>query len=84
MCPRSFLTIYTNGNLILNFGWLQGSSIAETARDRFAELIRESKSIKVQDDYVKKYPNYAFDDWAWHSTKIITALKKLLAEFREV
>jgi hypothetical protein len=83
ICPRSLLTIYSNGNMALNFGWINGSDIAEKARDYFAELIREKVGIRVQDDYMKKYPGYPITEWAPHMMDVVEVLKQLLAEFRE-
>jgi hypothetical protein len=83
ICPRSFLTIFSNGNMSLNFGWLNSSNIAEKARDRFAELIKEKTEIKVQNDYIKKYLSYSMAEWAPYAPVISEILKQLLAELRE-
>jgi hypothetical protein len=82
ICPRSFLTIWSNGNLALNFGWISGSDIAEKARDRFAELIREKSGMKVHEDYIKKYLSYSMVEWAPQVTNLIEVLKQILSEFR--
>jgi hypothetical protein len=82
ICPRSLLTIWSNGNMALNFGWLSGSDITEKARDRFAELIREKAGIKLPDDYVKKYLSYPMAEWAPKAADITDVLKQLLAEYQ--
>lgn len=83
ICPRSLLTIWSDGNMALNFGWINGSDIAEKARDRFAELMREKAGIKVQDDYVKKNISYPMAEWAPQAADIVAVLKQLIAEIRE-
>lgn len=83
ICPRSLLTINSNGNMALNFGWINGSDTAEKARDRFAELISEKTGIKVQGDYMKRYLAYPIAEWAPHVADLVEALKQLLTEFPE-
>jgi hypothetical protein len=82
ICPRSLLTIFSNGNMALNFGWINGSNIAEQARDRLAELVREKSGIKVHEDYMKKYLSYSMVEWAPQVTNLIEVLKQILSEFR--
>jgi hypothetical protein len=83
ICPRSLLTIATNGNMGLNFGWINGSEIAEKARDRFAQLLTEKAGIKVQgEDYMKRYLQYPIAEWAPHREELVEVLKQLLAEFQ--
>lgn len=82
ICPRSLLTINSNGNMSLNFGWINGSDIAEKARDRFAELMTEKASIKVQGDYMKKWLTYSMAEWAPHVANVVEVLKQLLDEFQ--
>lgn len=83
ICPRSFLTIWSNGNMALNFGWINGSDISEKARDRFAELIKEKAGMKVQDDYAKKFLSYPIAEWAPKVEDVAAVLKQLLAELQE-
>lgn len=83
ICAGSLLTIWSNGSMALNFGGIKGSDIAEKARDRFAELIKEKTGLKVHDDYVKKYLSYPMAEWAPQAADVEKVLKQLLAEFRE-
>lgn len=82
ICPRSLLTINSNGNMSLNFGWINGSEIAEKSRDRLAELMREKACIKVQVDFMKKYLTYPIAEWAPHAAEVVEVLKQLLSEFQ--
>jgi len=82
ICPRSLLTIYSNGNMALNFGWINGSYAAEQARDRFAELIRAKTRIKIQEDYAKKYSSYPMVEWAPQVATLMEVLEQILSEFR--
>lgn len=81
--PRSLLTIWSNGNMALNFGWINGSDMAEKSRDRFAELMREKTGITVQDDYVEKNTSYPIAEWAPQVADVVGVLKQLLTEFGE-
>jgi hypothetical protein len=82
ICPRSLLTITSNGNMSLNFGWINGSDIAKKARDRFAELMTEKAGIKIQGDYMKEWLTYPMAEWTPHVVDVVEVLKQLLAEFQ--
>ncbi len=82
ICPRSLLTINSNGNMSLNFGWINGSDTAEKARDRLSELMREKAGIRVQGDYMKKFFTYPMAEWSLHVADVVAVLKKLLDEFQ--
>ncbi|MBI4528327.1 MAG: hypothetical protein HY695_31415 [Deltaproteobacteria bacterium] len=82
MCPRSLLTVLSNGNLSLNFAWLNGSEQAERGRERLKELIAQHAGLKIPDDYSRKWPGYAIADWGNKVGVILEVLKQLSTEFR--
>jgi len=83
ICSPSFLSVISDGNMALNFGWLNGSDFAERARDRFAQLIKDKLGIKLPDDYITKCLSIPMADWAPKTAEILEVLKQLLAEFQE-
>ena len=83
ICSRSFLSIISNGNMALNFGWLNGNDLAERARDRFAQLIKDKLGTKLPDDYITKFLSIPMTEWAPKTAGILEVLKQLLAEFQE-
>jgi hypothetical protein len=83
ICSRSIFTIWTNGRMSLNFGWLDGSEIADKARERFAELMIENVGITLESDYANKWPHLTYDEWAPRVADVIGVLKQLFEEFPE-
>ncbi|MBI2909723.1 MAG: hypothetical protein HYX92_18950 [Chloroflexi bacterium] len=65
----------------LNFGWVNGSDIAERARDRFAELMREKAVLNVPADIMKAYPTYRIAAWRERGADVVGVLKQLVADF---
>jgi hypothetical protein len=81
-CPRSLLTVYSDGELTLNFGWLNGSEAAERARERLRELVVHGVGLAVPDNYGNKHLAYAVPDWAGKVTLLLDALRRLVSEVR--
>jgi hypothetical protein len=81
-CQRSLLTVYSDGLLTLNFGWLNGSEIAERARERWKDLIAQQVGLRIPEDYTIKSPAYPFTEWAGKVVLLIASLKQLVSEFR--
>ena len=80
ICPRSLLTIYSDGSLTLNFGWTNESETADAARDRLAELMAKA-AIAVPVDYSRRTPSYSMAEWAPHQTDVVNAMRQILVEF---
>ena len=81
-CQRSLLTVYSDGVLALNFGWLNGSEIAERARERWKDLIAQQVGLRIPENYTIKSPSYPFTEWAGKVVTLIAALRQLVSEFR--
>jgi hypothetical protein len=81
ICPRSFLTVWTNGSLQINFGWLNGTDTAEGARDRLKELVGERVGMHVPD--ISKFPSYPVTQWKGKVEEFVGALNETVSEFRE-
>jgi hypothetical protein len=82
ICPRSLLTVYSNGKLTFNSGWLNGSETAERARDKLKELIAGPVGLPIPDGYPGKSPGYQISEWASKVERLVEALKELVSEQR--
>lgn len=78
ICPRSIITVWTNGPLSFNFGWLQGSQEIEIFRDRLKKAIEFTLELLFQENQLSKYPSCPIEVWSPKVDSIIVALKELL------
>jgi hypothetical protein len=81
-CPRSLFSVYSNGDLTLNFGWVNGSETAERARDRLRDLIIQVVGLPVADTYLTKVTTYPSAVWCGKVALLNEALSRLASEFR--
>ncbi len=75
---KSFLTVGTDGNLTLNLGWIHGSEIADTFRERLRNEV--PKALNYQLPEVMKYPAIRIDDWYTHVRELLSAIDELLKQ----
>lgn len=78
ICPRSFYTVGSNGTLSINFGWLNGSEAAESARDRLLELVNTKVGLPAKD--ITKFPTYELHLWKEKIDSLVEVLKDTIAE----
>ena len=81
---RSLLQVVSNGNLYLNFQWLNENEAEEKARVRFKDLVVQNSSLLIPEDYADKFPTYRINEWGDKADQIINALKQLLTDYRGV
>jgi hypothetical protein len=75
--PRSIYTVWANGKLNLNFGWLRGSETAETFRDRFKEAVDAIPGVSVPKSYRETLPTLPISLWGPRVDEFIEAIKTL-------
>jgi hypothetical protein len=63
----------------VHFGWLNGSTVEEAARDRLKDLLIEEVEIEVPRDYQRSYPPYAFSVWSHKAEGLARVLSRLVA-----
>ncbi len=56
VCTRSLLSVLSNGDLSLNFSWLNGDETAERARERLKDLVDHHVGLRIPVDYAQKWP----------------------------
>jgi hypothetical protein len=75
---RSILTLRSNGVLSLNFGWLNQSESSKKYRDLFGKLIQEKIGLKLQQDWIERYPEYKIKEWSKVTDKLIEVIDELI------
>ena len=61
ICQGSFLTLRTNGTLVIHFGVFYGTEAAELAGDRLRNPISVQMGMRLED--TSKYPEYRLSEW---------------------
>jgi hypothetical protein len=83
LAQRSIITVYSNGTLSFNFGWLNDNARTEALRDRLKDLVVERLGIRVPSDYVRKFRTVIIDEWADNTAIVAQLLGDVISEFRE-
>jgi hypothetical protein len=79
ICKGSILSVFSDGNLSLNFQSIQKSEIAELFRDKLKQLAVERLGFHVPDDYKKRWLNYPISAWGSKVGTLVEILRELLA-----
>jgi hypothetical protein len=75
---KSLYTVFSNGNLDLNFAWLAGNEKANVIIQRFAQELGKLKGFNIPDDFGKKFISLYKDDWLPHSKDFIQAVLEVI------
>lgn len=78
ICPRSIIGVNSNGNLWLNFGYITGSPIANSFREKMADAMRSSVGLDFPLDIDSKYPGFRIDEWSSKVSLILKVMDSLL------
>lgn len=78
ICQRSLITCYSNGELVFNFHWLNGSEAAERASVRLQELVKERLGLPI----FKTGAGIPIGEWLEKEGAIREVLKQLLLDMR--
>jgi hypothetical protein len=81
ICPRTVITIWTDGTLNLNFGWCNGSEVAEAFRDEFKRDVQEKMLLSIPDDYQSTFPGFPIETWGNTSESLTAILDGLLSRW---
>jgi hypothetical protein len=82
ICPRSLLSVYSNGRLAFNSVWLNGSDTAEQGRDTLKDLLSTRVGLPVPADYVERSPGYTFAEWVPNVQSLVEVLQQIVTQFR--
>ena len=76
-CPKSLISVYTDGRMRLNFKWLDTSDAALDMRDRLALFAAERLGLALPADHLERYPEVAIGDWQENAQDIGEFLRGL-------
>ena len=73
--PRSFLTLYGDGKMTINYAWLK-----DEYRKNIAEKFSENPDLKIDfnEDLSTAYPRYNRDQWSKNIDSIIDTIREFL------
>ncbi len=80
---KSLYTVFSNGNLDLNFAWLADNEKADVIIQRFAEGLRKLKGFNIPDDFRKKFISLYKDNWLPHSKDFIQAVLEVIPSTKD-
>lgn len=79
---KSMASIYTDGKMSLNFGWLNGEEDLP-ARDRFLEEVRTRTTLVIPPNCLEKYPYYSWEDWGGSLNELVAAIRVTVESGRQ-
>lgn len=79
LAQRSLCSVYSNGDLYLNFGWLNEGPREEQLRDRFKELVATRTGLRVPDQH--RQGGIPAREWVAKGGVLLEILEVLIAEF---
>lgn len=78
---KSIYSVFSEGTIHLNFGWLHDNEETKKYRDMFkSELDKIGLGHKIPNDYDKKYPVLRIKDWQNIVYDFINAIKNLISK----
>jgi len=63
ICQRSIFTLFTDGQLQLNFGWLNGSEVAEDFRVALRDALVSRFNWAIPQDAIEKWQTVSCEIW---------------------
>jgi hypothetical protein len=81
LCQRSLISVYSNGELTLNFKWLNETDRERAIRDRFIELAIQRLGLPSA-DYREQHRNLRMGEWRGRSEQVGAMLQELIQEFK--
>jgi len=80
IAQRSLFSVFSDGTLNLNFGWLNENKVEEGNRDKLAEYLRHIPDLAIPNDYRETWPSQDAKKWCPNVNAIIRTLEQLLIE----
>lgn len=76
ICPRSIITVWTDGILSINFGWLNESTAADGFREDLIKELKDFEGLKYDEN--TKYQNFDVNIWVQHCEWIKATITRLV------
>ena len=83
ICPRSIFTLYSDGTLNLNFGWINGTDVATSFRDAMFQAFKTDPAFGLKPESIEKFAAIPANVWTKNSDGVITTLRGLIDKNRE-
>jgi hypothetical protein len=80
--PRSVFGVYSNGNLSLNFKWLNSTEQAADWARQFGEQLRDEGVFQLPPDFMQQYVYLKSDSWKPKVSALTRILDQRLAPVR--
>jgi hypothetical protein len=78
IAQRSVFSVFSDGTLTLNFGWLNDTKEAEGRRDQLAEYLRHVPGISIPSNYREIGVSSEPEKWCPNVNALIESIEKLL------
>ena len=79
VCPRTIITVRSDGTLLMNFGWFHGSKQAESIRDELKRAAIEKLGFAVPGNYMRRNARYPLEVWGKRVEALTEVLEDLLS-----
>lgn len=77
---RSLITVFSDGVLQVNFGWLNDDESTYEFRRKLKDALAERARLTFPPDYEEKYVTFQADQWTDRTADLIDALTGLIGE----
>ena len=77
---RSLYSVFSDGTLQINFGWLNDSESTEKYRDNFKKELEKIKDIVIPNDYKEKWVEVSIQKWVSKVNDFIKIIEDLIRE----
>ncbi|MFL5540030.1 MAG: hypothetical protein ACJ8J0_13650 [Longimicrobiaceae bacterium] len=81
---KSVFSVYSDGTLNVNFGWLVESEAARACAQVLVGCVRSLGLAKVPENYEQKYPTIRIDDWKGKLEEITQCFERAVDAARQV
>ncbi|MCD6520140.1 MAG: hypothetical protein J7M05_09490 [Anaerolineae bacterium] len=81
LSSSSLFTVWTDGRLQLNFGWLVGSEVAEAFCEAYWEEVGSRLGWSLPAHWHNTYPSFLFPQWSPQMDDFLNLIEELVARF---
>lgn len=75
---RSLYSVFTNGTLQINFGWLNDNDETKRIRTIYGEALIKIKDFSIPKEFTEIYVNIPVEKWYSHIDEFIKILKEII------
>jgi hypothetical protein len=76
---RSLYSVFSNGILRINFGWLNDNESTEKYRDNFKRKLEKLKGFSIPNDYQGEYVDFSAKEWVPRVDSFIKIVRDLIS-----